>query len=165
MTYLIDFFLLASRILPPNKREPIHRSWMDVFMSPMKTLNNSFFGVYFLDVKERAKRTGQKIMLEQTLNITFNPGNSRKIHIDNSGDDIESVFFYNSNEGYPPNYLYNEYEGETPLYLYNESEYSGGKEFVVFVPSEVLSNFSLAQIAAEVEKYRPAGTKYSIITY
>ncbi|MCP4502067.1 MAG: hypothetical protein GY822_19085 [Deltaproteobacteria bacterium] len=165
MNYLIDFFLLASRLNVVNKRKPIHQSWVNVFMKPMNTINNSFFGVYLVDVRNRSKRTGQKIVLEGTLNELFNPGNSRKISIDNSGDDLANSYFYNESEGYPAQFLYNESEGEQPFYLYNESEYQGLGDFVVFVPTEVLNTFSLAQISAEVDKYRPAGTKFSIITY
>lgn len=165
MNYLIDFFLIASRLAPPNKRGSISLSWLYVFMTPMNTINNAFFGVYLVDVRKRAKRTGQKIVLESTLNEVFNPGNPRKITIDNSGDDLANSYFYNENEGYPAQYFYNENEGEQPFYFYNESEYDGLGDFVVFVPIEVLNTFSLAQISAEVDKYRPAGTQFSIITY
>jgi hypothetical protein len=165
MTYLIDFFLLASRINVVNKRKPIHQSWLNVYMTPLMTLNNAFFNVFFPDVRQRAKRTGQKIVLEQTLNIVFNPGNPRKITIDNSGDDLGTSFFYNSNEGYPPQTFYNESEGEEPFYFYNENEYDGLGDFVVFVPVEVITNFTIPQIESEVDKYRPAGTNYQIITY
>ena len=165
MTYLIDFFLFVARVAPVNKREIIHLAWLNVFVTPMKTLNSAFFGVYFPDVTSRSKRTGQKIILEQTLNLVFNPLGVSLITIDNSGDNLGTNFFYNSTEGYPPQTFYNYPEGETPVYFYNNSEYFDLTNFVVFVPVAVLSNYTNAQISAEVDKYRPAGTKFSIINY
>ena len=165
MNLTIDFFLMASRLAPVNKRMVIHLAWLQCFVTPLNTLNDAVFGVYFPDVKARAKRTGQKILMEYSLNIVFNPGNPRKITIDNSGDNIGVNFFYNSNEGYPAQTFYNEAEGETPFYFNNELEYEGGTDFVVYVPTEVLSNYSEAQVKNEVDKYRPAGTSFTIITY
>lgn len=165
MTYLIDFFLLAARVAPVNKRGFIHLAWLNVFMSPLKTLNDALFRVFFVDVKTRAKRTGQKIILEKTLNSVFNPNGVSLITIDNSGDDIESLYLYNSNEGYEPGFFYNENENQLPVYLFEESEYIGITDFVVFVPLPVVVNFTDAQISAEVDKYRPIGTTFSIKHY
>ena len=156
---------MASRLNPPNKRTPIHQSWLNMFMAPLATLNDSFFNTYFPDVQKRAKQTGQKILLEQTLNNLFNPGNARKITIDNSGDDLGTSFFYNSNEGYPAQYFYNENEGETPFYFYNQSEYFGLNDFVVFVPIEVINNFTVDQVRSEINKFRPVGTKFNLKLY
>ena len=165
MNYLIDFFLMASRLAPVNKRLSIHLAWLNCYVTPMKTLNDAFFGVFFIAVKNRAKRTGQKIILEQTLNDVFNPEGVSRITIDNAGDNLETSFFYNSNEGYPGQTLYNETEGEEPFYFYNEEEYFELTGFTVYVPLFVLSQYTVNQIRAEVDKYRPAGTTFKIKTY
>lgn len=160
--YDVNFNILINRVSPPNKRGAVHLAWLRCLVAPLNTLNVAFFTTYFNDVKARAKRTGQKIILEDTLNTVFN---SSGIRIDNTGDNLGIDYFYREDEGYEAIYFYDEAEGEEPNYFYSPEEYIGAREFVVLVPTAVLSNFSEAQIKAEVNKYRPAGTTYKILTY
>ena len=165
MNFLIDFYLYAARVATVNKRLAIHLAWLQVFVTPLNTLNNAIFGVYYPDVKSRAKRTGQKILLEYTLNAVFNQFGLNQISIDNSGDDLSTVYFYNYSEGYPNHFFYNESEAEEPFYFYNSTEFYGTGDFVVMVPTAVFSNYSQGQITSEVDKYRPAGTSFSLKQY
>lgn len=151
---IIDFFKFSRDYAPPNKRGEKSLAWYKSLLKPLQTINEYFYNIYFVDVKLRAKRNAQKIVLEKTLNEVFGTGTS--IFIDNTGDNLETIFFYNSFEGYPPIFF------DDFVYLYNILEYSKNRLFIVYVPKNVLN---LAQLKAEVEKYRVAGTIYEVIEY
>ena len=94
----------------------------------------------------------------------FNSTGSQSITIDNTGDDLEFDFFYNSGESYPPTFINTEGFGD-PTFIYNSFEYIGLNDFIVFVPSSVLANYNENQIIKEVEKYNPVGTNFTIKEY
>lgn len=162
--YLIDFDIQVQRLTPPQNRKPAFLAWLRALVAPLNSLNADFFGTYFPDVTTRAKRTGQKIVLENTLNQVFNPSLSPPIYINNTGDDIETIYLYNEGEGYPALYLYNELES-LPYYMYNDSEYSPEFNFIVYIPSAVLGSYNVNQIIAEVNKYKPVGRTFTTIEY
>ena len=161
--YEVDNKKQANWNTPPNKRGNIHLSWIYALVSPLNTLNTLFSKTYFPDVLSRSKRTAQKIVLEDTLNKVFNDVGFPLIYINNTGLLVDVVYFHRLSEN-KPTYIKSLSENE-PLYLYNESEYFNGGEFVVYVPLSVISNFNVNQISSEVNKYKPAGTKFKIQTY
>ena len=159
----IDFYIQSENLSPPNKRKERHLAWLRCLMAPMNSFKE-LFNVVFEGLQKRAKRTGQVIILEDTLNLTFNIGGIDPIYIDNLGDDIQLLFFYNSNEGYPAIFFYNEAEGN-PGYIFNETEVSNNNIFKVYVPINVFNNFTEAQIKSEVLEYTSAGVSFQIIQY
>ena len=163
MGYIIDFSIYVGRFIPVKKRNLKHLAFLKVLVEPLNGLNSSFFSTFFVKVKDETKRNGQKIILENTLNVLFNAGNAQKIVIDNAGDDLSTEFFYNELEGYPAIFFSNEGDGGAPLYLYRESEYIGKNDFKVIVPSGVVATYPESQIKFQVNKYKPAGTSGQII--
>lgn len=165
INFNIDFGLMGKRLTPPNKRGASHLAWIRSFLSPLQFLNQSFFNVFFPDVKLRARRTGQKIILENTLNQEFNPDQtSSLIFISNNQGAVNIEFIYNESELIEIDYFDNESEGN-PVFISNLSEIVSSSSFTVFVPSFVLNNFTEGAIAAEVDRYRPVGSTYNIVIY
>ena len=91
----ISFNILGFRLTPPNKRKERHSAWIRALLSPMTRINNEVLNIFFEEEKEKALRNGQKIILEDTLNKTFNIGNPTLITIDSFSDDITINYLYN----------------------------------------------------------------------
>jgi hypothetical protein len=161
--YNVNNGILSNLNTPPNKRGVVHLSWLKALLSPLQTLNDNFANVYFPDVFARSKRNAQKIVLEHTLNSIFNANSFPLIYINNTGTLIDIISFYTKDETNPVP-IYAKSEGN-PLFIYTKEEYFNGGMFVVNVPSAVIPNFNENQIKSEVDKYRPAGTKYEINIY
>ena len=160
----VNFDIISEYLTPPEIRLPKQSAWLRCFMKPLNDLIIDFGEVFYIDVVARAKRSGQKIILEDTLNKVFNSTGAQSITIDNTGDDLEFDFFYNSGESYPPTFINTEGFGD-PTFIYNSFEYIGLNDFIVFVPSSVLANYNENQIIKEVEKYNPVGTNFTIKEY
>lgn len=163
--YDLDYGIFANEYLPPDKRGDVHKSWQTALLAPEQSLHNDIFNVFRPDILGRAKQNGQKIIMESVLNDVFGVTGPSLIYIDNTGDDVRPVVFFNESEGYPPVYFYNESEGQPPVYFYNKSESIANNDFKVFVPSATYAAFGLARIAAEVDRLRPYSTNYTIISY
>lgn len=161
ISFVVNFDILAKKLSPISKRGAKSLAWLYSLIEPMNTINNDFFVLFYGDLVDQAKRTGQKIVLEDTLNNLFDP--ERRIYIDNSGDDIASTYIYNFSEGYEPFFVKTEAEGEY-RYLFNHTEESEGGGFVVYVPWQVFNNFEPNLVIAKIEQYRPAGTTYTMTT-
>lgn len=155
----VDFQIIGEKLIPTRLREPRATAWVRSLLAPIVELKTAFFDVFFVDVSARAKRSGQKLILEEVLRFEFQ---NLSIYIDNSGDDNEINFFYNSFEGRAATFFSLVSSG-LARYFFNRYEFDDLREFKIFVPSVVLTNFTEEQIRAEVDKYRPAGTKFQII--
>lgn len=160
----VDFDIISQYLTPVRKRLPIHLAWLRVFVAPIKELRTAFFDVYFVDVSKRAKRNGQKLLLESILNEIFNPGGTSFIYIDNTGDDLDFQFLYRSTEGYPAKFIKASTEA-VPSYFNASSEYNEIRNFIVHVPSGVIATYTEEQIRSEVNNYRPCGTNFTIQIY
>lgn len=163
--YNIDFGQFAKTIIPPVKRGVKHLAWLKAILTPLQTVFDSFFGTFRPDIVSRAKHNGQKIIMESVLNETFSVTAPPYIYIDNTGNNNEPITFFNEREGFEGAFFFNESEAETPTYLVNNSETNTNTNFVVYVPSAVLSSFGSSIIAAEVDRLRPYSTQYTITSY
>jgi hypothetical protein len=170
--YDIDFSLVAERLLPPNKRNPVMLAWITALFTPLQQLHDDIFTNYRPDVIFRTRYNSQTIVLEGILNFIFDVQSVNKIYIDNTDNNLDQVFFYKETEGYLPVFFSTETEDE-PVYFYNEDEYLVDFDFIVYVPStwtdsstsgRSFSDFDL-QIENEVEKYRIMGTNYEVLSY
>lgn len=156
---------LVVEYLPPDKREDKEISWLTALLTPLQTLHDDTYLVYKPYIEDRAKQTGQRIILESVLNATFGVVALPKIYIDNSGNNVLPDIFFNQSEGLPPFTLYNESELQPPIFFNNESELTNNRNFVVFVPIAVYTAVGEPAIKEEVDRLRPYSTFYTIQTY
>lgn len=163
--YDLDYSVFSNEFLPPDKRATVQKAWQTALLAPEQTLHDDIFKTYRPDVLGRAKQNGQKIVMEDVLNSVFAVPGPDFIFIDNTGDDISPVIFFNQSEGYPPVYFYNQSEGQPPVYFNNESESVLNSNFKVYVPAATYSAYGVDRIAAEVDRLRPYSTQYTIISY
>lgn len=163
--YDLNYSIFANEFLPPDKRAPVQKAWQTALLTPEQTLHDDIFKTYRPDVLARAKQNGQKIIMESVLNEVFGVTGPSLIYIDNTGDDISPVIFFNKSEGYPPVYFYNQSEGQPPVYFNNKSESLTNTNFKVYVPAATYAAYGIDRIAAEVDRLRPYSTNYTIISY
>ncbi len=163
--YTLDYSIFLNEYLPPDKRATIQKSWLGALLAPQQVLHDDVFITYYPDVIARSKQNGQKLIMEDVLNTTFEVVGPPFIYIDNTGDDKDDVTFYNEGEGYPPVYFYNDDELEDPIYFFNSDEIAENAIFKVYVPSAVYLSVGEARISTEVERLRVYGTTYEIISY
>lgn len=163
--YNLDYSIFANEFLPPDKRADVQKSWQTALLAPEQQLHDSIFNVFRPYIIERSKQNGQKIVMESVLNDTFGVTAPPLIYIDNTGDDVGGVTFFNESEGYPGVIFYNESEGQAPTFFYNDSETVQNNDFKVYVPAAVYAAEGEAKIAAEVDRLRPYSTNYVIISY
>jgi hypothetical protein len=164
MNYNINFKHISIQFVPVSKRIPRILAFLRALVSPLNTLQIDFFNVFLIEQRKIVKRNAQTLILENTLNLLFNPSGIPPIYIDNTGDDISGAIMYNSFENYPPIYFYNESES-IPFYWYNLTETFQNSDFKVYIPASVFIAFPIDLIRFEINKYRPAGKNYIIISY
>ena len=163
--FTLNTDLIVREYLPPDKREDKEISWLNALLAPLQTLHDDTYLVYRPDVTGRAKRTGQRIVLESVLNDVFNVVGPQFIYIDNSGNNVTSDIFFNQSEGLPASFFFNQSEGQPAFFLKNESELTNNKEFKVYVPTAIYLANGEDTIRSEVDILRPYSTIYTIIQY
>lgn len=91
---------MVNRLLPVKKRVTKHVAFLVACIDSIQVLNTALFDVWFSDVKEKARRSAQRIAFEKALNDDLNPDGVRKITIENNVLDFENVYFHTEAEQY-----------------------------------------------------------------
>lgn len=115
----INWFTFVRFLLPIHKRKLIRIVWLDVMVSQVKRLWQTFSitinsHIYYLQF------TGQIKWLEHVLNDRFD-NIARGIYIDNIIDNRVVFFVFNKIEAQPKQYVYNKWNSMVP---YNTGEYA-----------------------------------------
>lgn len=160
--YNINFSNLANKLLPPFLRRPRFTDWLKALLKPLQNLNTAF-KEFMQRIIYKVGFNGQVCYLEHILNDYFD-NSLRRIYIDDGSSVPLQPYIYNKVEN-RVKYLYNKSESKPPLYLYNKNEYSGSVDFIVFVPSSLLTAALEQQIRALVNQYRIAGKRFSVLPF
>lgn len=145
-----------------NTQGSRHFAWLKCMVSAVQSLHSTFLS-FVVSIKYRMHLSGQVIYLEHYLNDLFDL-TERRIYIAD-GTPQAAPFLFNKAENNPI-YIYNKSEDEDPFYLYNKDEYSSQDDFIVNVPDAIpLTPDLLNIIRAAVNKYRQAGSRYSIVNF
>lgn len=159
--FSFDKSKLIKRLTPPRWRTQFNLSWYETLLTGIDySMDN------FTTTRDSANRllsyNGQTIYLELMLNDFFD-SSLRRIKIEH--EESEAVYLYLESESQPLFSLYMESEtGGTVQYLYTEGEISSqilDFDFKVIAPISLSG--STNQIRANIDKYRLAGTTYTII--
>lgn len=148
--FAIDFKKLAANLMPTFLHNDMVKV-IQIFIAGIRSLHVMFLSMRN-DQKVDLAITPQVFSIRKALNDYFDAGDRRiRIEDDNT---IERTYIFTSAE-------------ERPLLLgekiiYTSSELNAGTGFVVIVP-EVLNNTGeTARLKAMLNKYKLAGTKYTI---
>jgi hypothetical protein len=142
-------------------RQNVLSAFLRAVGSVMQPINDSF-GDRADAINERLRFTGQTISLEYRLNDVFD-ASPRRIFIENI-DVLSGLFIRRKSESATfPIYLRRKSEGSPPIYLRRKSEISGAVGFIVHVPDDLGAAITESRIRNEVDRYRAAGTVYSVI--
>lgn len=132
---------------------------LKAFLKPSQELNDTFC-LFVEKSRRKASFTGQVIYLEHLLNDEFDVG-QRRIYIADGQANVLPPFIFKKIEQRPI-YLYNKSENEPKFYLYNTNEYFISSDFIVFVPSGILTAALELKIERLVGYYKQAGKRFEI---
>ena len=163
--YNVDYTILINELLPVDKRKPIHKAWLKAMHKTVIENHTDVFTTFYNEVISKTKHNGQKIIMEDVLNTVFSVPGPSFIYIDNTGNNINPVTFFNESETYPAKIFFNESEAQPAFFFWNESETFTNTDFVVYVPAAIYSSFGEPRIRAEVDRLKPYGTKYTVVSY
>lgn len=163
--YSVDYTILINELLPVDKREPIHKAWLKANLKTIIENHSTIFTTFYNQIIAETKHNGQKIIMEDVLNTVFGVVSAPFIYIDNTGNKVNPETFFNESESYPAKILFNESEAQPALFFYNNSETAQNSDFIVYVPAAVYSANGEAKIRSEVDRLRPYGTKYTVVSY
>jgi hypothetical protein len=163
MIYDINFSDAASKLSPPNKREPKLLSWLKALLAPLQSLRDNIFDTYKSDLYKRARRNGQKIVLCKVLDNYLSITSEPKVYISDITTNTGFVVFDSSvlSSKVYSDQIYSD------AYVYSGYTYSA-YDFVVNVPSAA---YALAtdkekdEFNQIIKDYKLYGTRYYITTY
>lgn len=154
--FSINFDIIIELLLPVWLRQPKHLAFLKAVLKPLKQLYNTFVA-YRTNTLRSISHTGQVIYIERLLNGDATV--QYPIYLSDSDDDRLNDYIYNQSEGQLPIYLYQD-GALLPVEVNNEVEYENIDDFVVKVRG--VPPMSDTEIRNIVEKYKPAGKRYSI---
>jgi hypothetical protein len=157
--FSINYDIIIELLLPVWLRQPKHLAFLKAVLKPLKQIYNAFVA-YRTNTLRSISHTGQVIYIERLLNGDATA--QYPIYLSDSDDERLDDYIYNQSEGQLPIYLYQD-SASLPVEVKNEVEYENIDDFVVKVPE--VPPMSDTEIRNIVEKYKPAGKRYSIQTY
>ncbi len=157
----MDFKKLIQTLIPFAKRKPKIVAFIYALLSPIKALNAGSFKNLVDEIAYKQSITGQLIYLEKYLNDLYPSANGGIVIQDVAN--INVPYIYNPNENQTVVYIHNSSENATPVYIRNNLEILNEDKFIVKVP--VTLSFVERIMRLQIDFYRIAGAKYSIITY
>lgn len=158
--YNISFKDIVNKLLPLALRKERVKAFLYALIKPLKDVNSTFSG--FKDgIDYELRFNGQTIYLEHILNDKYD-SILKRIYIEDTSA-IDYTYLFNEVEAREKFYLRNLSEATPPIYLENITEQVNQTHFKVKVPSTI--TFSTPEMEALVDKYRKAGTNYTIETF
>lgn len=157
----MNLFDYIKGAIPPFWRKSRLIAWIKALISPVQTLTDDFVQ-FKADKKYDVSFNGQVIYLEHLLNDRFDD-TQRRIYITDSTTQIIAPFVYNKVEQ-KEIYIYNKSES-TPFFLFGKNEYLTGTDFIVHVPTALLTPSVEIILVALVKRYKIAGKRFEVKTF
>lgn len=165
--YNFDLTLLITDILLWPLRKVRQLAWI---VALNQTISDQY-GKLLTDFDKyrfESQITGQVGSLEYMLNNRYYcNGLLTDIYIEN-GIGGNDTYIYNKAENLSKTYIYNRIEADDKTFIFSKNEFSGDPDFIVFIPASlpgtIPGDFSI-EMRAVVNKYKVAGTTYTIKTY
>lgn len=155
----------VTKLLPPQLRSTSVIDWITSLVQPLQVVISANVP-YDEETRRRAMYNGQKIVLQDALNVIFSqPANS--IYIGTNQSIVALEYIYNEVEDPLVTFTFNEAEVPDAFFSFNEAEAAGGGsfDFIVYVPISIHTTELERRIRAEVNKYKLAGKTFTIETY
>jgi hypothetical protein len=157
----INFKKLASDLLPHFLRDEQLVALFKHPLSAVKKVNDDLVTTRD-SIAFDLSFTGQKIYLQELLNLTFDPA-GRAIYIENQTDFLADNFTFNEIEGRGLGFINYDAEATSPDFHALQEEYTVPVAFLVYVPSALV--FDQDEMEATINKYRAAGKSFAIQLY
>jgi hypothetical protein len=159
--YDINFASLARLLLPTVMRLSVRMgNFLRAIVKPLQTLNAQF-NLIRTRTDYQVLFDSRIIYLEKLLNDFFD-NLLRRIYIGDGALVPRPDFIYNIVENRPPIFIYNLSEGQPPTYMRNQAESINSLDFIVYVPTAILTPQSEQQIRAWVNQYRISGKRFQV---
>lgn len=159
----INWRTQVTNLLPSFKRSTSVIDYITSLLEPLKTAAITWFA-FDVETRKRAKFNSQIIILRAALNNVFGISVAPFIDIQNNTSIGQTIFIYNSAEGFNPTYIYNSNENRTN-YFFNSAEVGSTFAFTVLIPVSIYTAELERQVTAEVESYKLAGLSFDVQTY
>lgn len=160
INFVINFSYILQNLVPADLRGVKFIAYLLSIGEVLQGVNDSFV-TWQTSVSEFLKHSSQVIYLERRLNTLYGVGFGN-IYISNVSYDVQTYLF-NTAEGREETYLFNTVENRENTYIRNDAEVLSTVNFIVNVPVAVTTTDTV--IAAQVNKYKRAGTQFSITRY
>lgn len=163
--YSVDYARLIKILMPPVKRLLTWLSdYLNAMLSVWSKVNTDFTDQ--IDKHNYTLRfTGQVVSIEHLLNDLFD-NTLRRIYIEDGERFSLNYVFLNTEQRERFFYLYQKSESIPPTgYFRLKSEHSGSSDFVVFIPSAILSSVDNDIIKSYIDIYRQAGKRYHLQSF
>ena len=159
----INFTYLIQLLLPPNLRKSKLIAWLQVIVSYLKKIYDSFI-LFRIDKLYEINFTGQIMYIEKKLQDVF--------EIDDlfisDGLFLENLFLSNISEGEFPVYMSNISENDETIYLANIQEYYENADFIINIPLAFYNNLTsddFAKMNKIIDYYKLVEKTYTIQSY
>lgn len=149
-----------KQMLPPMVRGENTIAWLYSLLKPIETLYG-YLVTFRLTILNKMSYNGQTIILRTLLNELYD-STLKRIFIITENDLLPDNYIYTAPENTQPLYIFTKTEN-TPTYIYTALEYINGFEFLVKVPTGILTAAQEIRLKATVNYYRIAGKRPKFI--
>lgn len=172
MNYSVTYALLALRYIHKLIRKPRLSAWIKCLVKPVQQKYDEF-NLLRIKINRELSYNSQVAILEYLLNKTFNTVDTG-IYIDDIADNKEQLFTYFLSESEPPAFIRNisEYNADTGLVKHSSyflSELAQNYDFIIYIPTALINIETepkkAAEVTAKVQRYKFAGTRFTIKNY
>jgi hypothetical protein len=147
-------------LIPKFARTQTVKDWVQALLNGLQGTNEAFTD-YVNETFYLTSFTGQVVYLEHILNDRFDAA-LRRIYIEDGNLLPLPPYLYNKIEQRPLD-LHNKSEASPhKIYLYNKQEYLTSLDFIVFVPTAILTTELELRIKAIVKRYKLAGKRFAV---
>jgi hypothetical protein len=139
--------------------------WITSLVQPIQVVISANVP-YDEETRRRAMYNGQKIVLQDALNVIFGQV-PNTIYIETNLTLVAIEYIYTEPEAPLIAYTYKEAEVTNPFFSFTEAEAAGAGsyDFIVFVPVGIFTTELERRIRSEVSRYKLAGKTFTIQTY
>lgn len=146
--------------VPPFLRYPKLIGYLRALLAPLVSYRYRLLTSTYPALERRARYSSQVIIFEALLNAEFGYVSQEITILD--GTSLGQVYTANADENDP---LYTANASElAPVYIGNAAEYDPKFDFIVRAPKQ-LTNTKLVRLKSLVNKYKMAGTVYTVTAY
>ena len=155
----IDWNKFTRWLVPSYLKKERHLAWLQVMLTPIKTLHTSF--VAFRAISQRqAAISNQTAVLEDELNVLMGLERGQIVIRNQVYQKAGSYKYFLSENSSIKKYRYFLSENAPPTYAYTLAEQQSNEaDFIIYVPA----GLDISKVSAFIDKYKLPDKTYQIV--